>query len=58
MVDARSEFKEVTGASIGWAVMMILRGLLAVVLPLASGVAGVRAASGISQRIRACRRDA
>ena len=31
--------KEVTGASIGWAVVMILLGLLAVFLPLASGIA-------------------
>ncbi len=32
-------FKEVTGASIRWAVVMILLGLLAVVLPLATGIA-------------------
>jgi len=32
-------FKEVTGASIGWAIVMILLGVLAVVLPLASGIA-------------------
>jgi uncharacterized membrane protein HdeD (DUF308 family) len=32
-------FKEVTGASIGWAVVMILLGLLAVILPLATRIA-------------------
>ncbi len=32
-------FKEVTGASIGWAIVMILLGLLAVILPLATGIA-------------------
>lgn len=32
-------FKEVTGASIGWAVVMILLGLLAVILPLTTGIA-------------------
>ena len=34
-----SVFKEVTGASIGWAVVMILLGVVAIVLPLASGIA-------------------
>jgi len=32
-------FKEVTGASIRWAVVMILLGLLAAILPLATGIA-------------------
>lgn len=32
-------FKEVTGASVSWAVVMILLGLLAVILPLATGIA-------------------
>ncbi len=32
-------FKEVTGASIGWAIVMILLGVLAVILPLATGIA-------------------
>ena len=32
-------FKEVAGASIGWAVVMIVLGLLAVILPVATGIA-------------------
>jgi uncharacterized membrane protein HdeD (DUF308 family) len=39
MGNNKSAFKEVTGASIGWAVVMILLGLAAVFLPLASGIA-------------------
>ncbi|MGB8030479.1 MAG: DUF308 domain-containing protein [Terracidiphilus sp.] len=39
MGNAKGLFKEVTGASIGWAVVMILLGLLAVILPLATGTA-------------------
>jgi len=39
MESTRKLFKEVTGASIGWAVVMILLGFLAVVLPLATGIA-------------------
>jgi uncharacterized membrane protein HdeD (DUF308 family) len=39
MGNTKSVFKEVTGASIGWAVVMILLGLLAVILPLATGIA-------------------
>jgi uncharacterized membrane protein HdeD (DUF308 family) len=32
-------FKEVTGISIGWSVVMIVLGFLAIVLPLATGIA-------------------
>jgi|SRR5208337_699377 len=39
MGNTRNVFKEVTGASIGWAVVMILLGLLAVILPLGTGIA-------------------
>jgi len=39
MGSVKGVFKEVTGASIGWAVVMILLGLLAVILPLATGIA-------------------
>lgn len=39
MGNAKGVFKEVTGASIGWAIVMILLGLLAVILPLATGIA-------------------
>ncbi len=39
MESVRKALKEVTGASIGWAVVMILLGLLAVILPRASGIA-------------------
>jgi uncharacterized membrane protein HdeD (DUF308 family) len=39
MENARSLFKEVTGLSIGWGAIMILLGLLAVILPLATGIA-------------------
>jgi len=39
MGTTKSVFKEVTGASIGWAVVMILLGFVAVILPLASGIA-------------------
>jgi len=39
MESVRKALKEVTGTSIGWAVVMILLGLLAVILPHASGVA-------------------
>src|SRR5271165_6307889 len=31
--------KQVTGASIGWAIVMIVLGLLAVILPLGTGIA-------------------
>jgi uncharacterized membrane protein HdeD (DUF308 family) len=34
----RNVIKKVTGASIGWAVVMILLGLLAVILPLVTGI--------------------
>jgi uncharacterized membrane protein HdeD (DUF308 family) len=34
-----SAFKEVTGISIGWSVVMIVLGTLAIVLPLATGIA-------------------
>jgi uncharacterized membrane protein HdeD (DUF308 family) len=39
MASIKGAFKEVTGASIGWAVVMILLGILAVVLPLSTGIA-------------------
>ncbi len=39
MGNTRNVFKEVTGASIGWAVIMIVLGILAVILPLATGIA-------------------
>jgi len=39
MGNAKGVFKEVTGATIGWAVVMILLGIVAVVLPLATGMA-------------------
>ncbi len=38
MKSIKSIFKEVTGASIGWAVVMVVLGLLAVFLPLEAGV--------------------
>lgn len=34
-----SVFKEVTGISVGWSVVMIVLGFLAIVLPLATGIA-------------------
>ena len=39
MGSAKGALKEVTGATIGWAVVLILLGIVAVVLPLAAGVA-------------------
>ncbi len=39
MKSVKKAIKEVTGASIGWAVVMILLGILAVILPRASGIA-------------------
>ena len=39
METVKKAFKEVTGATIGWAVVMIVLGLLAVILPYASGIA-------------------
>ena len=39
MGTVKNLIKEVTGASIGWAVIMILLGILAVILPLATGIA-------------------
>jgi len=39
MENAKRVIKEVTGASIGWAIVMILLGLLAIILPLATGIA-------------------
>jgi uncharacterized membrane protein HdeD (DUF308 family) len=39
MESARKTINEVTGMTIGWAAVMILLGLLAVILPRASGVA-------------------
>ena len=39
MGNEKGVFKEVTGASVGWAIVMILLGLLAVILPLATGIA-------------------
>jgi uncharacterized membrane protein HdeD (DUF308 family) len=39
MESLRRTLKEVTGVSIGWAVVMILLGFLAVILPRASGIA-------------------
>jgi len=39
MGNAKGVFKEVAGGTIGWAVVLILLGIVAVVLPLATGVA-------------------
>jgi uncharacterized membrane protein HdeD (DUF308 family) len=39
MESVRKVFKEATGASIGWAIVMIVLGVLAVVLPLQSSIA-------------------
>ena len=39
MESVKKAVKEVTGASIGWAVVMIVLGMLAVILPHASGIA-------------------
>ncbi len=39
MGTARNVIKEVTGASIGWGVIMIVLGMLAVILPFATGIA-------------------
>jgi uncharacterized membrane protein HdeD (DUF308 family) len=39
MESVSKALKEVTGASIGWAVVMILLGLLAVIFPRTSGIA-------------------
>jgi uncharacterized membrane protein HdeD (DUF308 family) len=39
MGNLKNVFKEVTGASIGWGIIMILLGVLAVILPLATGIA-------------------
>ena len=39
METVKNAIKKVTGASIGWAVVMIVLGLLAVILPYATGIA-------------------
>jgi uncharacterized membrane protein HdeD (DUF308 family) len=39
MATVKNLIKEVTGASIGWGVVMILLGILAVILPFATGIA-------------------
>ncbi|MGP8175197.1 MAG: HdeD family acid-resistance protein [Terracidiphilus sp.] len=39
MGTVKNVIKEVTGASIGWGVIMIVLGLLAVILPFATGIA-------------------
>ena len=39
MGNGKGVFKKVTGATIGWAVVIILVGIVAVVLPLATGMA-------------------